>query len=120
MQTLATAGIAAFLLVGAPTLAQTQATPAPSSTETQSQDNGVTIRSIQVVDVEDLGADLRAKIDSLLENAKQEDLKSLRDSIDATPQAVSALKAKGRISAQVVAINVDDSGILTMFTKKNA
>ncbi|MGN6310064.1 MAG: hypothetical protein ACTHNN_10965 [Xanthobacteraceae bacterium] len=120
MRTLATSAIAAFLIFGGPTLAQTQATPAPSNTETQSQESGVTIRSIQVVDVEDLGSDIRAKIDSLLENAKQEDLKSLRDSIDATPQAVSALKAKGRVSAQVVAINVDDNGILTMFTKKNA
>lgn len=120
MRTLATSAIAAFLIFGCPTLAQTQATPAPSNTETQSQESGVTIRSIQVVDVEDLGSDLRAKIDSLLENAKQEDLKSLRDSIDATPQAVSALKAKGRVSAQVVAINVDYNGILTMFTKKSA
>lgn len=120
MRTLATSAIAAFLIFGGPTLAQTQATPAPSNAETQSQESGVTIRSIQVVDVEDLGSDLRAKIDSLLENAKQEDLKSLRDSIDATPQAVSALKAKGRVSAQVVAINVDDNGILTMFTKKSA
>lgn len=120
MRTSATAVITAFLVIGAPALAQTQATPAPSNTETQSQESGVTIRSIQVIDVEDLDAGLRAKIDSLIENAKQEDLKSLRDSIDATPQAVSALKAKGRVSAQVVAINVDDSGILTMFTKKSA
>lgn len=119
MRTLATSAIVVFLIIGAPTLAQTQATPAPSNTETQSQESAVTIRSIQVIDVEDLESDLRAKIDSLVENAKQEDLKSLRDSIDATPQAVSALKAKGRVSAQVVAINIDDSGILTMFTKKN-
>ncbi|MGX9443402.1 hypothetical protein ACWX0K_12630 [Nitrobacteraceae bacterium UC4446_H13] len=120
MRTLATSAIAAFLIVGVPTLAQTQATPAPSNTETQSQESGVTIRSIQVIDVEDLESSLRAKIDSLLENSKPEELKSLRDSIDASPQAVSALKAKGRVSAQVVAINVDDNGILTMFTKKSA
>ena len=119
MRTLAIAATAALLVDGVPSLAQT-ATPAPSNTETQSQESGVTIRSIQVIDVEDLESGLRAKIDALLENTKQEDLQSLRDSIDATPQAVSALKAKGRVSAQVVAINVDDSGILTMFTRKNA
>lgn len=120
MRTLAASTISAFLIIGAPALAQAQATPAPSKTETQSQDSGVTIRSIQVVDVEDLESGLRAKVESLVENAKQEDLKSLRDSIDATPQAVSALKAKGRVTAQVIAINIDDSGILTMFTRKNA
>jgi hypothetical protein len=116
--------LAIFLAIGAPTLAQTQAAPAPSNTEAQSSDhqtnqNSVTIRSIQVVDIEDLEADLRAKVDAVVENAKQEELQSLRDSIDATPQAVSALKAKGRVSAQVIAINVDDSGTLTMFTRKN-
>jgi hypothetical protein len=73
-----------------------------------------------VVDVEDLQADMRSKVDALLANTKQEELQSLRASIDATPQAVSALKAKGRNSAQVVAINVDENGILTMFTKKTA
>ena len=120
MRTLAMSALAVSLVIGAPTLAQMQAAPAPSNTETQSQENGVTIRSIQVIDVEDLESSLRAKVDALLENAKQEELQSLRASIDATPQAVSALKAKGRVSAQVVAINVDDNGILTMFTKKNA
>ncbi|HEY4204384.1 MAG TPA: hypothetical protein VGM35_05140 [Xanthobacteraceae bacterium] len=86
----------------------------------QPQQQNVTIRSIQVVDVEDLQSDMRSKVDALLATTKQEELQSLRASIDATPQAVSALKAKGRSSAQVVAINVDENGILTMFTKKAA
>jgi hypothetical protein len=119
MRTLATSALAVSLIIGAPTLAQTQAAPTPSNTETHSQQDNVTIRSIQVVDIEDLDSDLRAKVDAVVENAKQEELQSLRDSIDATPQAVSALKAKGRVSAQVVAINVDDGGTLTMFTRKN-
>lgn len=42
---------------------------------------------------------------------------SLRKTIDATPEALSALKAKGRNSAQVVAINIDPNGVLTLFTK---
>jgi hypothetical protein len=63
---------------------------------------------------------MRSKLDALVANTKEDEIKSLRESIDATPAAVSALKAKGRTSAQVVAINVDDNGILTMFTKKAA
>ncbi len=45
-----------------------------------------------------------------------EDMQSLRKSIDATPEAASALKAKGLSSSQVVAINIAD-GVLTLFAK---
>jgi hypothetical protein len=43
-------------------------------------------------------------------------MQSLRKSIDAVPEAASALKAKGLSSSQVVAINIAD-GVLTLFTK---
>jgi hypothetical protein len=43
-------------------------------------------------------------------------MQSLRKSIDATPEAASALKAKGLNSSHVIAINVAD-GVLTMFTR---
>ena len=117
MRALAMPIVVAPLIAGVPVMAQ--GTPGPSNPEQQTQQN-VTIRTIQVVDVEDLRSDMRSKVDALVATAKEEDLKSLRDSIDATPQAVSALKAKGRSSAQVVAINVDEDGVLTMFTKKTA
>jgi hypothetical protein len=111
----------ALLLAGSP-FAIAQTSPAPSQSQTsQSQTEsreGLAIRSIQVVDVEELNADVRSKVDALVASSKQEDIKSLHDSIDAIPQAVSALKAKGRVTAQVVAINVDKDGVLTMFTKK--
>lgn len=125
MRTFALSTVVALLLAGSPALALAQATPAPSQSQTAPQSEtapqqSVTIRSIQVVDVEELQADMRSKLDALVANTKQDEIKSLRESIDATPQAVSALKAKGRSSAQVVAINVDENGILTMFTKKAA
>ena len=42
-------------------------------------------------------------------------MQSLRQSIDKTPAAASALKAKGLSSSQVVAIDIAD-GVLTLFT----
>ena len=125
MRTFALPTVAALLLAGSPALALAEATPAPSQAQAAPQSEtapqqSVTIRSIQVVDVEELQADMRSKLDALVANTKEDEIKSLRESIDATPAAVSALKAKGRTSAQVVAINVDDDGILTMFTKKAA
>jgi hypothetical protein len=43
-------------------------------------------------------------------------MQSLRASIDATPEAASALRAKGLSSSHVVAINIAD-GVLTLFAK---
>jgi hypothetical protein len=105
-----------LLLAGSPVMAA-QTSPAPSQSQTESQED-TAIRSIQVVDVEELKPDVRAKVDAIVANTKQEEIKSLHETIDAIPQAVSALKAKGRVTAQVVAINVDKDGVLTMFTKK--
>jgi hypothetical protein len=94
-----------------------QTSPEPSQSQTESQE-GVAIRSFQVVDVEELKADARSKVDAIVAHAKPEEIKSLRATIDATPQALSALEAKGRVTAQVVAINIDEDGVLTMITKK--
>lgn len=118
MRTFAIPIVVASLIMGAPVIAQ--GTSGSSNPENQTQQQSVTIKNIQVVDVEELQSDMRSQIDALLANTKQEELQSLRASIDATPQAVSALKAKGRNSAQVIAINVDENGTLTMFTKKSA
>lgn len=104
--------VLALLLAGSPLAAA----PAPSQSQTKSEE-GVAIRSIQVVDVQELKADLRSKVDAIVASTKQEDMDSLRKTVDATPEALSALKAKGRNSAQVVAINIDKEGVLTLFTK---
>ena len=90
--------------------------PAPSQSQTESE-KGVAIRSIQVVDVQELKGDVRSQVDDLVAHTKQEQMNSLRKTIEATPEAMSALKAKGRNSAQVVAVNIDQDGVLTLFTK---
>jgi molybdenum cofactor biosynthesis enzyme MoaA len=92
---------------------------APSQPEAQAQPDksSTVIRSIQVVDVKDLKPALRSQVDELIKHTSEEDIKSLRASIDALPEAASALKAKGLSSSHVVAINVAD-GVLTLFAKK--
>lgn len=68
------------------------------------------------MDVKELQPAVRAKVDELVAHTSDQDIQSLRQSIDATPQAASVLKAKGLSSSQVIAINIAD-GVLTMFTK---
>jgi hypothetical protein len=115
MRTFILSTAVALLLAGS-SVAMAQTSPAASQSQTEPQ-KGAAIRSFQVVDVEELKGDVRSKVDAIVASTKKEDIKSMRTSIDATPQAVSALKAKGRSSAQVVAINIDGNGVLTMFTK---
>ena len=107
--------IAAFSL-GTTAFVQAQgASPQPGAQEPPAQSSTV-IRSIQVVDIKQLQPAVRAKVDEMVAQTSEEDLQSLRKSIDATPEAVSALKAKGLNSSHVVGFNVVD-GVLTIFAK---
>jgi Spy/CpxP family protein refolding chaperone len=108
--------IIAALSLGMTTFVQAQgASPQPSAQEPRTQSD-TAIRSIQVVDIKQLQPAVRSKVDEIVALTSEDDLQSLRKSIDATPAAVSALKAKGLSSSQVVAINIAD-GVLTMFAK---
>lgn len=108
--------IIAALSLGTPALVQAQGAPSQPGAEQPSAQSSTVIRSIQVVDVKELQPAVRAKVDELVAQTTDQDIQSLRQSIDATPEAASVLKAKGLSSSQVVAINIAD-GVLTMFTK---
>ncbi|MBR0700458.1 hypothetical protein JQ599_11170 [Bradyrhizobium diazoefficiens] len=108
--------IVAALSLGTPALVQAQGASPQAGTEQPSAQSSTVIRSIEVVDVKELQPAVRAKVDELVAHTSDKDIQSLRQSIDATPQAASVLKAKGLSSSQVVAINIAD-GVLTMFTK---
>ena len=114
--------IIAVVSLGTPAFVQAQGAPSqPQTAQTQpaqtppAQSSPI-IRSIQVVDLKDLKPAVRAKVDEVVAHTSEDDMQSLRKSIDATPEAASALKAKGLSSSQVVAINIAD-GVLTMFAK---
>jgi hypothetical protein len=121
MRVVTTSVIIAALSLGTPAFVQAQGAPpqsqgAPSQSEAQPPQSSTVIRSIQVVDVKDLQPAVRSKVDELVASTREEDIQSLRKSIDATPEAAAVLKAKGLSSSQVVAINIAD-GVLTMFAK---
>jgi hypothetical protein len=60
------------------------------------------MRSIQVADIKQLQPEVRAKVDEIVAQTSEDDLQSLPKAIDATPAAVSALKAKGLSSKHVL------------------
>ena len=110
--------IIAAVSLGTPAFVQAQGARVPSQSEAQTPpaQSSTVIRSIQVVDIKELEPAIRSKVDEVVAHTSDEDMQSLRKSIDATPEVASALKAKGLSSSQVVAINIAD-GVLTLFAK---
>jgi Spy/CpxP family protein refolding chaperone len=116
MRKFTTSVIVAALSLATPAFVQAQGAAAPSEAQTPAAKSNTTIRSIKVVDLNELQPEMRSQVEAFALRSKEEDMTSLRKSLDALPQAASALKEKGLSSAQVVAINIDD-GVLTMFAK---
>jgi hypothetical protein len=108
--------IIAAISFGTPAFVQAQGAPSQSEAPTPPAQSSTVIRSIQVVDVKELQPSVRSKVDDIVAHTSEEDMQSLRKSIDATPEVASALKAKGLSSSQVVAFNIAD-GVLTLFAK---
>jgi Spy/CpxP family protein refolding chaperone len=108
--------IIATLSLGTPAFVQAQGASQQPQAQQAPAESSTVIRSIQVVDIKQLQPEVRAKIDEIVAQTSEDDLQSLRKSIDATEEAASALKAKGLSSSQVVAVNIAD-GVLTMITK---
>ena len=118
MRIFTASAIAAILALGTPAFVQAQAqgTPPQSQAQTPAAKPNKLIQSVRIVNVKDLKPEMRSKVDDVVASTSEEDLQSLRKSIDATPEAASALKAEGLSSSQVVAINIT-GGVLTIFAK---
>ena len=116
MRSITASVMIAALCLATPAFVQAQGASPPPNAQEQPAQSGEMIRAIQVVDVKQLQPALQAKVDEIVKQTSEEDLQSLRKSIDATPEAASALKAKGLNSSQVVAINISD-GVLTIIAK---
>src|ERR1700704_3851464 len=117
MRIFAASVIIAALSLGTPAFVQAQGAPSQPEAQTPPDQSSTVIRSIQVVDVKDLKPAARSKIDEIVAQTSEDDIQSLRELIDSSPEAASALKAKGLSSSHVVAINIAD-GVLTLFAKK--
>jgi hypothetical protein len=108
--------IIAAVSLGTPAFVQAQGANSQPEAQTPPAQSSTVIRSIQVVDIKDLKPVVRSKVDDIVAQTSEDDIQALRKSIDATPEAASALKAKGLSSSQIVAINIVD-GVLTLFAK---
>ncbi|TPI29822.1 hypothetical protein FJW08_16215 [Mesorhizobium sp. B3-2-1] len=103
---------------------QVPQTPVPQMTPLEPQPDQIPLpgqgtadqnfTDVAVVAVEDLPAEIKAQAEAVITQTSAEDLLRLQNSIDASPQATTALRANGLNSSQVVAANIDGDGTLTL------
>jgi hypothetical protein len=88
----------------------------------QSQDNGssTNVTNIVVVAIEDLPAEVKSQAEAVVARTTARDLAKLQNSVDASPEATSILRANGLNSSQVVAANIDGDGTLTLIIQTTA
>jgi hypothetical protein len=78
------------------------------------------ITTVAIVDLEELPPPMQQQVEDQVQNTSEEDLQALRDSIDQTPQVSSELRDRGISTAQVIAINLDSDGVLTLIVNTEA
>src|SRR5260370_8407006 len=97
--------IIAAVSLGTPAFVQAQGAPSQSEAQKPPAQSSTVIESIQVVDVKDLKPEVHSKIDDVVAHTSEEDMQSLRTSIDDTPEVPSALNAKVLHSSQFLHYN---------------
>jgi len=109
-------------VIAQPLYGQTIGPQAPQMTPLEPPDQippeqgapGENFTDVAIVAVEDLPAEIKAQAEAVITQTSAQDLLRLQNSIDASPQATSALRANGLNSSQVVAANIDGDGTLTL------
>lgn len=84
------------------------------------QQTAPAIQGVNVVDITELPEAAQGQVNSVVSQQSEDQLDKMRELIDGSPQARSALEAEGMSSAQVIATSMDDRGVLTLITKKDS
>ena len=114
---LKTAFLASAMALALPVAAGAQQQPTPPAQQAPST-GAPTITVVNVVDVTQLPPETKTQVDQFVAKEGDDGLQKLRQSIDSTPEAKSALEQKGMTSQEVVAASLDKDGTLTLITKK--
>ena len=126
MITLTAIAAAAFATVAQAQQQPTTTPPSPAApaqatpSSTLPPVSAPTIQSINILDLEQLPQETQKKVNDVVAQGGESNLKQLRDSVDATPQATAALKDKGLTSHNVLVASLSEDGVLTLVTTKKA
>ncbi|TCR64646.1 hypothetical protein [Bosea sp. BK604] len=120
MITIAAAGAALLLATAAGAQAPSgQPSPArPPAAAPQAPATPPAIQSVNVVDITELPESTQSQVNKVVAERGDGELQKLRNAIDSAPSIKSALEAKGLTPTHVVLAQINDSGELTLITKK--
>lgn len=122
MRMILLAAAAATLVLAGPVVAQAPepgvAHTPPASAAPQAPVTAPAIKTVSVIDLDELPEATRGEINQLLATRTADQLERLRKAIDTAPVAKSALEAKGLTARDVVIAQIDETGELTLVTKK--
>ena len=92
----------------------------PPSSDMRSSDSQTRLAApnVTVIDIDALPTAIQSQVNAMIAQASKDDVRALRGSIEATPEASAALKARGLGSDEVVAALVDGEGGLTLITNQ--
>ena len=121
MQKLTTLVICAAATIAAPLGAHAADRYLPANTLQESAPGpGSAIPNVTIIALNALPFDMQLQVGATVAHANKDDIQVLRSSIDATPEASAALKARGMSSAEVIAALVDEEGGLTLIINEEA
>ena len=110
-----------LLLAGA-AQAQTPSAPqkpaAPPSTSTQEPAPRSAVRSVAVVEINELPEATRSQLNDLVRQRSADEQSQLQQAIEGAPMVKTAVEAKGFRSSDVVLAQVTDAGVLTVVTRR--
>jgi hypothetical protein len=114
MRILTTLLICAAASLAAPVYAQTEDERPPANEQGGAPQLKPT--AVAIIAMNALPVEVQMQIKAKMAQSSKDDMQALRSTIDATPEASSALRAHGLSSAEVIAALVDDEGKLTLVT----
>jgi hypothetical protein len=120
MISIAAAGAALFLAGAANAQTRPAEPPAspPPAAAPQTPSSAPTIKSINVVELDDLPEATRTQVSQVVATRTANELQQLQKAIEAAPAVKSAIEAKGLSTRDVVLAEVNDEGELTVVTRR--
>lgn len=119
MIAIATAGVA-FVLAGAANAQAPSKGPAqqPPATSQQEPSAAPAIKSVSVIELNELPAEAKSQADKVVASQSAEELKEIQNAIEESPSLKKALEAKGFSSRDVIIAQLNDEGELLVITKR--
>jgi hypothetical protein len=110
------AGASMFISAAGAQTSAPQRTPAQPPD--QAQPATPAIKSINVIELNELPADTQTQVNEVVAKRSADDQQRLRTAIDGVPMAKAAIEAKGFTSRDVLIAQVDAEGGLLIVTKR--